>query len=553
MEEKAMFCRQCEQAARGVGCDVMGNCGKDPLVSALLDLMIHGLKGVAVYANMARQFGAKDPEIDRFMLSGLFTRVTNVNFDAEDIAQRLHKCYQIKEKAKSLYEQAYQQQHGSAAPAITEGPATWQPAGELAQDLFEQGRQVGILTWHKDPDILSSIEILIYGLLGMAAFAWHAAENGKEDEEIYAFIHRSLAATTSANAGLMDFVNLSMECGKQNLRTMEILYEGHAERYQAPEPMKVNLGTRAGKGILVSGHDLPMLEAILKQSEGKGINVYTHGEMLPANGYPGLRKYSHFAGNFGTAWQNQTKELPGFSGAIVFNTNCIQRPAPQYADRLFTWGEVGWPGVQHIEGYDFTPVIEKALASPDLPEAPGKEIMVGFSHEAVFKVAGAVVDAVKNGKIRHFFLIGGCDGAKSGRNYFTEFAEKVPQDCVILTLACGKNRFNRLDFGDIGGIPRLLDVGQCNDAYSAIRIALALADAFKCGVNDLPLSMILSWYEQKAHVILLTLLHLGITGIRLGPSLPAYVSPNVLDFLVKNFQLAPISTVDQDLQAALGA
>lgn len=549
--EKAMFCRQCEQAARGVGCDVMGNCGKDPLVAALLDLMIYGLKGVAVYASLARELGEKDAEVDRFMLSGLFTRVTNVNFDAEDIARRLHDCYRIKAKAKALYQHAYQSRKGGAAPEITQGPAAWQPAGEDAQDLLEQGREQHIFTWHQDQDILSGIEILIYGLLGMGAFAWHAAENGKEDEEIYAFIHRALAATTNPKATLEDFVNLSMECGKLNYRTMELLYEGHAERYGAPEPMKVNLGTRGGKGILVSGHDLPMLEEILKQSEGKGINVYTHGEMLPANGYPGLRKYAHFAGNFGTAWQNQIKEFPDFAGAIIFNTNCIQRPAPGYGDRLFTWGEVGWPGVPHLEGYDFTPVIDKALSLPDLPENPGQEILVGFGHEAVLKVAGTVVDAVKNGAIKRFFLIGGCDGAKAGRNYFTEFAEKVPKDCVILTLACGKNRFNRLDFGDIGGIPRLLDVGQCNDAYSAIRIALALADAFNCGVNDLPLSMILSWYEQKAHVILLTLLHLGVKGIRLGPSLPAYVSPNVLNLLVSNFDLGPISTVDEDLSHAL--
>jgi hydroxylamine reductase len=548
----AMFCRQCEQAARGVGCDVMGNCGKDPQVAALLDLMIYGLQGVALYANKARELGAKDGAIDRFMLDGLFTRVTNVNFDTEDIARRLQKCYQMQEKAKALYEQAYQQQKGSAAPQISAGPATWQPAAGT-QALIDQGKQHGILTWHQDPNILSTIEILIYGLMGMGAFAWHAAEVGKEDEEVYAFIHRSLAATANPQATLEDFVKLSLECGEKNMRTMELLYEGHAERFQAPEPMKVKLGTKAGKGIVVSGHDLPMLEEILKQSEGKGIYVYTHGEMLPANGYPGLRKYGHFAGNFGTAWQNQVKELPDFKGAIVFNTNCIQKPSADYTDRLFTWGEVAWPGIKHLEGYDFSEVIDKALSLPDLPENPGKEILVGFGHDAVLKVAGTVVDAVKNGAIKHFFLIGGCDGAKTGRNYFTELAEKVPKDCVILTLACGKNRFNRLEFGDIGGIPRLLDVGQCNDAYSAIRIAVALADAFQCGVNDLPLSMMLSWYEQKAHVILLTLLHLGIKGIRLGPSLPAYISPAVLDFLVQNYDLGATTTAEQDLKHALGA
>ncbi|WP_026842409.1 hydroxylamine reductase [Citrifermentans bremense] len=549
---QAMFCRQCEQAARGVGCDVMGNCGKDPQVSALLDLMIHGLKGTAVYANLARELGEKDQEVDRFMLDGLFTRVTNVNFDPDDIARRLQKCFQMKERAKSLYQDAHQRQKGGPAPEITDGPATWTPAGDT-QALIDQGRQYGVLTWHQDPNILSTIEILIYGLMGMGAFAWHATEMGKEDEKIYAFIHRSLAATTNPQATLQDFVALSLECGEMNLRTMELLYQGHEERLQAPEPMPVNLGTRGGKGIVVSGHDLPMLEELLKQSEGKGIFVYTHGEMLPANGYPGLRKYSHFAGHFGTAWQNQARELPDFSGAIIFNTNCIQKPEASYTDRLYTWGEVAWPGVPHVEGWDFTPVIDKALSLPDLPENPGQEILVGFGHEAVFKVAGPVIDAVKNGAIRRFFLIGGCDGAKSGRNYFTELAEKVPKDCVILTLACGKNRFNRLQFGDIGGIPRLLDVGQCNDAYSAIRIAVALADAFQCQVNDLPLSMILSWYEQKAHVILLTLLHLGIKGVRLGPSLPAYVSPAVLDFLVQNYDLGPITTAEQDLQHALGA
>jgi hydroxylamine reductase len=549
--EKAMFCRQCEQAAQGTGCEVMGNCGKNPQVAALLDLMIHGLEGIAGYAHRARELGAKDPEVDRFMLDGLFTRVTNVNFDPEDIARRLQRCYQMKERARSLFEKAWQERKGEKAPEFDAGPEAWKPAADTP-GLITQGRQYGVRTWHSNQDVLSALELVMYGLLGMGAFAWHAAELGKEDEEIYAYIHRALAAAADRRTSLEEFVALALECGKMNLRTMELLYQGHAERLGDPEPMKVNLGTRSGKGIVVSGHDLPMLEELLKQCEGKGVKVYTHGEMLPANGYPGLRKYPHFAGHFGTAWQNQTRELPGFPGAIIFNTNCIQRPDPVYADRLFTWGEVAWPGTRHLEGYDFSEVIEKALQLPDLPEKPGQEIMVGFGHEAVFKVAGTVVDAVKKGAIRRFFLIGGCDGAKPGRNYFTELAQKVPKDCVILTLACGKNRFNRLEFGDIGGIPRLLDVGQCNDAYSAIRIALALAEAFECEVNQLPLSMILSWYEQKAHVILLTLLHLGIRGIRLGPSLPAYVSPGVLDFLVKNYDLGPIGVPEQDLQQALG-
>jgi hydroxylamine reductase len=337
-----------------------------------------------------------------------------------------------------------------------------------------------------------------------------------------------------------------------NLKVMGMLNEGHVEHYGHPTPTKVQLGTKAGKAILVSGHDLRMLEELLKQTEGKGINIYTHSEMLPAHGYPGLKKYPHLVGNFGGAWQEQNKELPNFPGAIIFNTNCIQKPADSYKDRVFTWGTVAWPGVKHIDGWDFSAAIKKAQELPGFADNPGQEILVGFGHNAVLGVADKVIEAVKAGAVKHFFLIGGCDGAKPGRNYYTEFAEKVPKDCVILTLACGKYRFNKLDFGDIGGIPRLLDIGQCNDAYSAIQIAVALAGAFECGVNDLPLSLVLSWYEQKAVVILLTLLHLGIKNIKIGPSLPAFVTPNVLNFLVENFNLAPISTPDEDLKAILG-
>jgi hydroxylamine reductase len=386
----------------------------------------------------------------------------------------------------------------------------------------------------------------------MAAYADHAYILGQKDEEVFAFFHKALAATTDKSKELMDFVALAMDIGKMNLKVMGMLNAGHVAHFGHPVPTKVPIGTRKKKAILVSGHDLLMLEELLKQTEGKGIDIYTHVEMLPAHGYQGLKKYPHLYANFGGAWQDQLKELPGFPGAIIFNTNCIQRPADSYKDRLFTWGQVGWPGVKHIEDWDFNEVINKALECPDMPDAPGKEIMVGFGHNAVLSVADKVIEAVKSGAIKHFFLIGGCDGAKTGRNYYTELAEKVPKDCMILTLACGKYRFNKLEFGDIGGIPRLLDVGQCNDSYSAIQIALALADAFKCGVNELPLSIILSWYEQKAHVILLTLLSLGVKNIKIGPTLPAYISPNILKFLVENFNLGPITTPDADLQAALG-
>ena len=547
-----MFCNQCEQAAKGVGCEIIGVCGKNPEVAALQDLMLYGLKGLAIYADKARELGAKDEVIDYFVLEGLFTTVTNVDFDPISLAAKLRTCYDNKEKAKAIYETAYREKNGGHAPQITSGPAAWVIAGDL-EGLVKQGVEHGVKSQHPDADTLSAIEILNYGLKGMAAYADHAYILGKKDEEVFAFFHKALAATADQSKGLMDFVGLSMECGKLNIKVMGMLNEGHVDHYGHPVPTRVPTGTRKNKGILVSGHDLRMLEELLKQTEGKGIDIYTHGEMLPAHGYPGLKqKYPHLYGNFGGAWQDQAKEFPLFPGAIIFNTNCIQRPAESYKDRLFSWGQVGWPGVKHIQGWNFSEVINKALECPDLADAPEKEILTGFGHNAVLGVADKVIEGVKAGAIKHFFLIGGCDGAKPGRNYYTELAEKVPQDCVILTLACGKYRFNKLEFGDIGGIPRLLDIGQCNDAYSALQIALALADAFKCGVNDLPLSMILSWYEQKAVVILLSLLHLGIKNIKIGPALPAFVTPNVLNFLVENFNLGPITTVEADLKAALG-
>ncbi len=536
-----MFCYQCEQAANG-GCTKIGVCGKQPDVAALQDLLVYSLKGIAFWADKARAQGKKDAEIDRFMLDGLFTTVTNVDFDAAAIEKILRRGAVIQAKAKGLAEAV-----GGSVPEA----ARWQPAASLA-GLVEQGEQHGVKADPVDPDVKSVQEILIYGIKDYAAYAHHALVIGLENDEVYAFTHKALAATLDKNLGLMDFVNLALECGRINLVTMELLNKANTDSYGHPVPTPVELGTKAGKAILVSGHDLRMLEELLKQTEGTGVNIYTHGEMLPAHGYPGLKKYSHLVGNFGGAWQDQAKEFAHFPGAIIFNTNCIQRPAESYKDRLFTWGLVQWPDVKNIEGWDFSAVIKKAQALPGFDENPGQKILTGFGHNAVLGVADKVIDAVKAGQIRHFFLIGGCDGAKSGRNYYTEFAEKAPKDTVILTLACGKYRFNKLDFGDIGGIPRLLDIGQCNDAYSAIQIAVALAGAFKCGVNDLPLSMILSWYEQKAVAILLTLLHLGIKNIKLGPTLPTFITPNVLNFLVENFNIAPIGTAEGDLKAILG-
>jgi hydroxylamine reductase len=387
----------------------------------------------------------------------------------------------------------------------------------------------------------------------LAAYADHALILGQEDEAVFAFLHEGLAALIDPNLGLGEMLELVMKCGQVNLRTMELLDAANTGAYGHPVPTKVPLGAKKGKAILVSGHDLKDLEGLLKQTEGKGINIYTHGEMLPAHGYPGLKKYGHLYGHYGTAWQNQAKEFAEFPGAILMTTNCIQSPRNAYKGRIFTAGLVGWPGVTHITGGNFKPVIDAALAAPGFAaDTAGKSVMVGFARNAVLGVADKVIAAVKEKKIRHFFLVAGCDGAKPGRNYYTEFAEKVPADCIILTLACGKFRFFDKELGAIGGIPRLLDMGQCNDAYSAIQVAVALSKAFGVGVNDLPLSMILSWYEQKAVVILLTLLSLGIKNIRLGPSLPAFTSPNVLGVLVEKFGIKPITTPDQDLKAILG-
>jgi hydroxylamine reductase len=392
----------------------------------------------------------------------------------------------------------------------------------------------------------------MFGLKGIAAYAYHARELGQKDDEVDAFMHEAMFATlTNVDFDLNRYLELVLKAGEMNLRVMEMLNNAHTSRFGNPTPATVPSGTKAGPGIVVTGHDLLDLYELLKQTEGKGINVYTHGEMLPAHGYPELRKFKHLAGNYGTAWQNQKKEFGEFSGAILVTTNCIMIPKGSYKDRIFTCGIAGAAGVTHIKDRDFSAVIEKALSQPALAEDPQGTLSTGFHYTAVLGLADKVVEAVKAGKIRHFFFIGGCDGAKPGRNYFTEFAEKVPDDCVILTAACGKYRINARDHGDIDGIPRLLDTGQCNDCYSAVKIALALADAFGCGVNNLPLSLVVSWYEQKAVAILLTLLHLGIKNIRLGPSLPAFVSPNVLNVLVDKFAIKPIGAVDEDLAEIL--
>jgi hydroxylamine reductase len=402
-------------------------------------------------------------------------------------------------------------------------------------------------------DITGLQELLLYGLKGMAAYADHAQILGFEDDEVYAYFHQALDYLAGQPQAVDQLVANCLRCGEVNLKVMGMLDAANTGSYGDPVPTQVRIEPVKGKAILVSGHDLKDLEELLKQTAGKGINIYTHGEMLPAHGYPGLKKYSHLIGNYGGAWQLQRTEFDAFPGAILMTTNCLQAPKDSYRDRIFTAGVVGWPGVRHIGARNFQPVIEAALGAEGFEDdGPNRTITVGFAHQAVLGVAGKVVELVKQGKIRHFFLIGGCDGAKPGRSYYTDFAQAVPSDCIILTLACGKYRFNKLEFGNIDGIPRLLDIGQCNDAYSATQIALALAEAFQTDVNHLPLSLVLSWFEQKAVVILLTLLHLGIRNMRLGPTLPAFVTPPVLQTLADKFNLMPITTPEQDLKAILG-
>lgn len=542
-----MFCYQCEQTSKGSGCTQIGVCGKQPEVAALQDLLIYATKGLSKVAHAGQAVGVLDKEANQLASKAIFSTLTNVNFDPDRFADLIKEVVACRDALKAKVQAA-----GGAAE-FTEDAVNFTP-GETVDVLVAQGEKVGVEAGKGlGEDLLGLRELLVYGIKGLAAYADHAAILGQEDDAIYQFVHEAMAATLNPDVTVDEYVGLALKCGEVNVRAMELLDAGNTGTYGHPVPTKVPLGAKAGKAILVSGHDLKDLGLLLEQTEGKGINIYTHGEMLPCHSYPELKKHSHFYGHYGTAWQNQKKEFDAFPGAILMTTNCIQKPKESYLGNIFTTGLVGWPGATHIPGKDFTQVIEKSLAMPGFTEdAPGKEVMTGFGRNAVMGVAPQVVEAVKSGAIKHFFLVGGCDGAKPGRDYYTRFVEQTPDNTVILTLACGKFRFFDKDLGDIGGIPRLLDVGQCNDAYSAVRIAMALAEAFDCGINDLPLSFVLSWYEQKACVILLSLLHLGIKNIRLGPSLPAFITPAVLDVLVQNFNIMPIGTPEEDLQAILG-
>ncbi|MEE4264724.1 MAG: hydroxylamine reductase [Desulfobacteraceae bacterium] len=542
-----MFCYQCEQTAKGTGCTVQGVCGKLPEIAALQDLLLYSLMGLSQVAVEGRKVGLSDNDVNVFTVKAAFSTLTNVDFDPDRFVELIQQSVRLREKLKIQVEGA------GGNIGWPDGPAVFQPKTSI-EELVGQGEQVGIKSYPGDnPDILSLKHTVLYGIKGVSAYADHALILGQEDESVYAYVHEGLAAIQGDSLGVEDWVQMALRCGEAAYKAMELLDAGNTGKFGHPVPTKVPLGHKKGKAILVSGHDMNDLEALLKQTEGKGINIYSHGEMLSTHGYPKLKAYPHFYGQFGTAWQKQTKEFADFPGAILMTTNCIQRPKNDYKDNLFTSGMVGWPGIPHIPDLNFQPVIDRALELPGFEEDYVKqEVTVGFARNAVLGVAEKIIEAVKSGDIKHFFLVAGCDGAKPGRNYYTEFVEKVPKNCIVLTLACGKYRFFDQDLGDIGGIPRLLDAGQCNDAYSAVQIALALSKAFDVGINELPLSMIISWYEQKAVCVLLALLHLGIKDIRLGPSLPAFITPNVLQTLVDNFDIKAISSADEDLKAILG-
>ena len=543
-----MFCMQCEQTNSGRGCDRIGMCGKRPKVAVLQDVSVHLTKGICMYAHAARQLdptNGKDSEIDVFVGELLFATMTNVNNDSERFHELIKKAEQIRTKARELYESVGGQKH-----AFPNSPATWMVSVDDVTTLTELGEDVaGVLARSVgvDEDTFSLIELITYGAKGMAAYNHHAAVQGFEDSETYAGLHEVMSAICQPKVSVESLLPVALRVGEINLAVMALLEKAHISSYGIPVPKDVPTNPVEGKCILVSGHDIRDTANILKQTEGTGINVYSHGELLPAHGYPELQKYSHFKGHYGGAWQKQRVDFANFPGPIVMTTNCIIEPKPVYKKRLFTRTVVGWPGVRHIEGEDYTEVIKSAKEcdgfSPSrVASHPEGKMTTGFGADTIISKADVVVDAIKSGDIKNFYVIGGCDGRESTRSYFTQLAQSAPEDSVILTLGCGKFRFNQLPFGEIGnsGIPRMLDVGQCNDAYGAVRVALALKDALGAGsVNDLPIHFGVSWFEQKAVAVLLTLLHLDIKNIHLGPKLPAFLTPNLVDFLVKNYGITP--------------
>lgn len=552
----SMYCYQCQEAVKNSACTVTGACGKNEEVAKLQDVFIHILKGISVWTNKARKLNVKDEEVDLFIIKGLFATITNVNFDSERFVEYIHQGFKLREKIKISFMKAYKDKFSKDFSELLHDSTVWYGDGKA--DFLKKADSIGVLS-ETNEDIRSLKELLIYGLKGIAAYADHAYVLRYKSEEIFAFIEEALAETTRNDISVKELISLVLKSGELAVKTMELLDKANTTRYGNPEITEVYTGLIDGPAILVSGHDLFDFEEILKQTEGKGIYIYTHGEMLPANAYPEFKKYKHLVGNFGTSWFNQTKEFEEFNGAILFTTNCIVPPRESYKNRLFTTGLVGWPGVQHIsessnnKAKDFTPVIKKALELGGVTPKIGKKIVIGFAHNQTMALADKIIDAVKSGAIKQFIVMAGCDGRQKNREYYTDVAKILPDNSVILTAGCAKYRYNMLNLGDIGGIPRVIDAGQCNDSYSLIYIALKLKEAFGLkDINDLPISYDIAWYEQKAVCVLLALLYLGVKNIRIGPTLPAFLSPGVVSILVNNFALKPITTPEQDVVDMLG-
>lgn len=548
-----MFCFQCQETSKNEGCVLKGVCGKTSDVANLQDLLTYLCKGISHYMVRLRAFDIEIPEIDRFIADSLFMTITNANFDKNRFVTRILMAFQMRDTARERLVSA-----GGKTNDITFDGAYW--TGKTEEEMNEKAPKVGVLTT-EDKDVRSLRELTIYGLKGMAAYAEHAFNLGFEDREIYAFMQRALVATTDNSLSADQLTALVLETGSYGVKVMELLDKANTSNYGNPEITKVNLGVRNNPGILISGHDLKDMEELLKQTEGTGVDIYTHSEMLPANYYPAFKKYSHFVGNYGSSWWHQTEDFENFNGVILFTTNCIVPPrkSATYIDRVYTTGASGFDGFKHIpdrkdgKPKDFSALIEHAKKCAPPTEIERGEIVGGFAHHQVISLSDQIVEAVKSGAIRKFFVMGGCDGRMAGRNYYTEFAEKLPKDTIILTAGCAKYRYNKLPLGDINGIPRVLDAGQCNDSYSLVRIALALKDAFALDdLNELPIAYNIAWYEQKAVIVLLALLSLGVKNIHLGPTLPAFLSPNVVNVLATNFGIAGITTVDEDMKILLG-
>ncbi|MBS2100953.1 hydroxylamine reductase [Carboxylicivirga linearis] len=545
----SMFCYQCQEAAKGEGCTIKGVCGKEDSTANLQDLLVYVTKGVSLVTEIAKKNSVAIDKADKFVFEALFVTITNANFDDNKITNKIIEGIQVRDALKKELEDK-----GVAIPSLPAN-ATW--VAESDEAIKAKSEIVGILT-EQNEDIRSLKELLTYGLKGMAAYAEHAFNLGYIDEKVFAFMHKALVATTRTDITVDELVGLTLECGEYGVNVMALLDKANTESYGNPEITKVNIGVRNNPAILISGHDLKDMEELLKQTDGTGVDVYTHSEMLPAHYYPAFKKYEHFVGNYGNAWWKQKEEFESFNGAILFTTNCIVPPKDSYKDRVYTTGASGFDGCTHIadrkdgQPKDFSVIIEHAKKLPAPTEIETGEIVGGFAHNQVLQLADKVVDAVKTGAIKKFLVMAGCDGRMKGREYYTDFADQLPQDTVILTAGCAKYRYNKLPLGDIGGIPRVLDAGQCNDSYSLAVVALKLKEVFELNdINELPIAYNIAWYEQKAVIVLLALLHLGVKNIHLGPTLPAFLSPNVVNVLVENFGIAGIGTVEEDLKLHL--